>query len=102
GRTDAWRTRERAMGRATRNERNGPGHRVGRHAHCIRCRGCGADRAAVRMTDESISGSPGVRIPEPVSMLRRVSVNSAWLILQPLLVNVVSLVAMGYIARRLG
>jgi O-antigen/teichoic acid export membrane protein len=35
-------------------------------------------------------------------MIRRVGVNSAWLILQPLVLNALTLVAMGYITRRLG
>src|SRR6476620_10440008 len=44
----------------------------------------------------------GSRGASGATLTRRVGINSAWLILQPLIVNVATLVATGYITRRLG
>jgi O-antigen/teichoic acid export membrane protein len=62
----------------------------------------GGGWARVRRAFAGGPETPTVDTPAAAAMIRRVGVNSAWLILQPLLLNLITLAAMGYITRRLG
>src|SRR5262249_28116019 len=62
----------------------------------------GAERLGLAATPEPLDTSESGSPEGDAGIVRRVGINSAWLILQPLLLNFITLVAMGYITRRLG